>query len=83
MNNSVENFARQSIKDGLKKLPEGWQNRFKQMYANGKISDDINTVVDNMPEEKLDWALSQVEESIKKINNQNITMDTNRIENNV
>ncbi len=36
------------------------------MYSND-INLDINTVVDNMSEEKLDWAMQQVERSINKI----------------
>ena len=66
MNNTVSNFTRQQIKEGLKQLPDSWQTIFKRMYSHDNLDCDIETVVDNMPDEKLDWALSQVENSLKK-----------------
>lgn len=67
MNKSISDFTRQQIKEGLKQLPDNWQMMFKQMYSHNNLDCDIVTVVDNMPDEKLDWALSQVENSLKKI----------------
>jgi hypothetical protein len=67
MNKTLEQFARNQLKEGMAKLPEGHQHTFKLMYANGDLSMDINTVIDKMPAEKLDWAMEQVERSIKKI----------------
>jgi hypothetical protein len=66
MNVTIEAYARNKIKEGLVKLPEGWQMRFKQLYANGKLDIAIVDLVDSLPAEKLDWALTQVENSIKK-----------------
>lgn len=66
MNNTVSNFTRQQIKEGLKQLPDSWQTIFKRMYSHDNLDCDIETVVDNMPDGKLDWALSQVENSLKK-----------------
>lgn len=66
MNNQVLEFCRKQIKEGLSKLPEEWQIKFKRMYAHGHLDKDINKVVDDMPEGKLDWALSQVDNSLKK-----------------
>ena len=75
MNQSVIDFMRSEIKQGLKQLPEDWQLLFKRMYSypNGNLSvlpdleKPIDKVVDDMPVEKLDWALSQVQKSIAKI----------------
>ena len=75
MNQSVIDFMRSEIKQGLKQLPEDWQLLFKRMYSypNGSLSvlpdleKPIDKVVDDMPVEKLDWALSQVQKSIAKI----------------
>ena len=75
MNQSVIDFMRSEIKKGLKQLPEDWQLLFKRMYSypNGNLSvlpdleKPIDKVVDDMPVEKLDWALSQVQKSIAKI----------------
>ena len=67
MNKSISDFTRQQIKEGLKQLPDNWQMMFKRMYSHNNLDCDIVTVVDNMPDEKLDWTLSQVENSLKKI----------------
>jgi len=74
MNNTIETFTRQKIKNGIILLPDNWQLMFKRMYApqpyyyNGKNAEDgINDIVDKMPVEKLDHVLSQIENSIAKI----------------
>ena len=66
MNETLKNFGREELKKGLSKLPESWQLRFKQMYSHKNLNADINDVVDNMPEDKLDWAMQQVERSLEK-----------------
>lgn len=66
MNVQLQNYARDTIKEGLAQLPEGWQRVFKQMYAHGNLELSIEEVVDQMPDDKLDWALSQVSNSLKK-----------------
>ena len=67
MNKQLQDFARQKLKEGLAQLPEAWQYRFKQMYAHQQLNKDINEVVDAMEEERLDWAMQQVERSIAKL----------------
>jgi hypothetical protein len=84
MNDQLQQFARQSLKDGLAKLPEGNHRIFKLMYGRGNHENltskipsmrtveeaeamNINDVVDEMPAEKLDWAMQQVENSLKKL----------------
>jgi hypothetical protein len=66
MNKTLSNFAREKLKQGLLQLPDGWQMMFKRMYSHGNLDADINNVVDNMPEDKLDWAMQQVEQSLIK-----------------
>ena len=74
MNNQLQELARQTIKDGLAKLPEDWQRNFKKMYAGTgwNAAVDINMVVDEMEEDKLDWAMQQVERSIEKVKSKGI-----------
>ncbi len=68
MNKEAETFYRTSLKEALAWLPDANQRVFKLMYGrdNGKCSVaeaesmDINDIVDTMPPEKLDWALTQV-----------------------
>ncbi len=65
MNKELQDYARQKIKDGLSQLTEGNQEKFKRMYSHGDLDRDICDVVDSMPEEKLDWAMTQVSNTIK------------------
>lgn len=51
---------REEIKYGLSTLPESNHEMFKRMYSPKDLTPDINTVVDNMPANKLQWALQQV-----------------------
>lgn len=67
MNKQLEDYARQKIKEGLSKLSEGHQTIFKRMYSHENSRLSINEVVDNMQKEKLDWALTQVQNSLKKL----------------
>lgn len=59
MNNELLLYVRKRIKELLTQCTEDQQMFFKRMYSHTDLILDINTVVDNMPEEKLDWALSQ------------------------
>ena len=66
MNNTVEQFTRDQILEGLKELPESWVFMFKRMYSHENLDAKIEDVVNSMPSDKLDWALSQVQNSIKR-----------------
>ncbi len=75
MNDALQNYARTQLKEMLAQCTEAQQIMFKRMYSlveitpQGAITDlmsDINTVVDNMPEEKLDWAMQQCQRTIAK-----------------
>lgn len=39
---------------------------FKRMYACGHLDRPIDEVVLDMPDEKLDWALTQVQRTLEK-----------------
>ena len=66
MNKQLQQFAHDTIKDGLRKCSKEQQFRFKQMYAGGDFTRSIDAVVDDMPEDKLDWAMEQVENTLAK-----------------
>lgn len=66
MNQHLQNFARQWLKDALAKLPESNHMVFKRMYSHMDLDKPINDVVDAMPADKLDWAMQQVENSLRK-----------------
>lgn len=66
MNTKIQDFARSILKGGLSKCTEAEQLIFKRMYSHENLDRDINDVVDNMEEEKLDWAMQQVDRSLAK-----------------
>ncbi|MBT3298482.1 hypothetical protein HN385_06155 [archaeon] len=66
MNNQIQDFAKSYLKDSLVQLPENWILMFKRMYSHENLDADINDVIDMIPEDKLDWAMQQVENSLKK-----------------
>lgn len=66
MNKQMQEFARTTIKEGLSRLPESNQQLFKRMYSFKNLDADINDVVDGMPEDKLNWAMQQVEQTLIK-----------------
>ena len=67
MNDQLQTFARQQLKEGISELPEGHHRIFKRMYSHKNLDKPINDVIDDMPEDKLDWAMQQVQRSIDKI----------------
>jgi hypothetical protein len=67
MNKTISNNTRQLLKDNLSKCTEPQQHLFKRMYSTDTTL-PIDTIVDNMPDDKLDWALTQVEKTIEKNN---------------
>ena len=67
MNKQLEDYARQKIKEGLSKLSEGHLAVFRRLYSHENSKLSIDEIVDNMSEKKLDWALTQVQNSLKKL----------------
>jgi len=60
------NNARDTLKDGLSKCSDAQQHLFKRMYAKGNLDLSIGEVVDSMEDEKLDWAMQQVDSTLTK-----------------
>lgn len=67
MNKTIETFTREKILEGLAKLPDDWQHTFRRMYSHKDLTRPIDQVVACIAPDKLDWALTQVENSIKKL----------------
>ena len=62
MNERLEKFARDTLKEDLAflGLHDMWYLRkFRLMYSGNNLGLSIDEVVDRMPAEKLDWALTQ------------------------
>jgi hypothetical protein len=75
MNDQLQQFARQTLNVGLSLLTENHLKTFKLMYGrdNGKRSVDdvvampIEDVVKEIPSDKLDLAMQQVQHSLEKL----------------
>lgn len=75
MNSDLSTFAREYLKKNLALLTEGNREKFRMMYAYGPKCKDwetamakpIDQVVDEMSDDKLDWAMSQVENTLKNM----------------
>ncbi len=65
MNKKLADYARTKLKSGLLSLPESNQLIFKRMYSHEDLNKNIEDVVNDMPEERLDWALTQVQNSLE------------------
>jgi hypothetical protein len=66
MNQQLQTFARETLKKGLAQCSDAQQLIFKRMYSHKNLEKPISEVVDAMPAERLDWAMQQVESTIKK-----------------
>jgi hypothetical protein len=59
---------RDKLKEAIHTLPaDPYHNTFKKMYAEGDMEMDIDTVIDNMPQDKLKWAITQIKQTHRKI----------------
>jgi len=68
MNKELERFARETILDGLKELPEKSHFLFKRMYSHKNLEASIEDVVANMDIERLDHAMTQISNTREKRN---------------
>ena len=66
MNEQFEKFARDTLKTDLVKCTEAQQLLFKRMYSPSDLTKHIDSVVDDMPILKLDWAMTQVQRTLNK-----------------
>ena len=66
MNEQLQEFAKSELKAGLSQCNEAQQHLFKRMYSHKNLGAPINDVVDNMPAEKLDRAMQQVQRTLAK-----------------
>jgi len=67
MNDQIQKFARDTLKSGVAKLPEKNQLLFKRMYHQKDLDANINDVVDGISEDRLDWAMQQVQRTIDNL----------------
>jgi hypothetical protein len=68
------NVAKGILKELLAECTTEQQLFFKRMYSHNNLELPINDVVDQMNEDKIDWAIIQTERTIE-INNQKLNND--------
>jgi len=66
MNEKLQEFARTTLKQNLSQCTIGQRDIFARMYGRFGTNDTIDTVVDGMAADKLDWAMQQVECTLEK-----------------
>lgn len=66
MNDKLRDFAKQELKNGLSQCTTAEVLLFKRMYSHKNLNANIGDVVDNMPDDKLSWAMDQVDRTLKK-----------------
>jgi hypothetical protein len=69
MNKQIERFARRKLIEGLLKCSDKQQTFFKRMYSQDSMSLSVVDVVANMSCDDLDWAMTQVDNTLKKTSN--------------
>jgi len=67
MNKQLQKVARKFIIEGLMQLPEGHRLIFKRLYSPNDFNVSLFNIVESMPEDKLDWAMQQIERSFDKL----------------
>jgi hypothetical protein len=66
MNVLLEEYARDWLRVHACRLTDEQRHVFKRMYSHEDLSADMEKVIASMPKEKLDWAMMQVNDTIKK-----------------
>ncbi len=66
MNATFKKLCTEALKTALKKLPENQFTIFKKMYSPRNLNLTVEECVDQMPDDRLDWAMTQVENSLTK-----------------
>lgn len=68
MNETRKTEAKRILKELLAQCTEKQQLLFKRMYSHNNLEMPINDVVDQINEDKLDWAISQCMNTVTKNN---------------
>ena len=66
MNETLKNTAKEMLKELLAECTKPQQMMFKRMYCHKNLELPINDAVDQMADDKIDWAMTQVERTVEK-----------------
>lgn len=65
-NETFKEIEKAMLKEELSKCTSDQQLLFKRMYCHKNLEMSINDCVDQMPDDKIDWAFSQVQRTLQK-----------------
>lgn len=65
-NETIKNVAKEMLKKLLSECTDGQQLMFKRMYCHKNLELSIDEAVDQMKDDKIDWAMTQVERTVEK-----------------
>lgn len=65
-NQTIKNLAKEMLKKLLSECTDDQQLIFKRMYCHKNLDLPINEAVDQMVDDKIDLAMSQVERTVEK-----------------
>ena len=65
-NETIKNLAKEMLKELLSECTDGQQLMFKRMYCDKNLELSINEAVEQMADDKIDWAITQVERTVEK-----------------
>ena len=71
MNKRIVTFCKNFLKTNIKQCSEGQILLFKRMYSCKNLNLDIDKIIDKIPDDKLSWAMEQVERTLIR-NSKNI-----------
>ena len=69
MNEDLQAYARGEILKRLKQCTAEQQLIFKRMYSHNNLDSSLESIVASMSEDKLDWAMSQLKNTLLKNSN--------------
>ena len=72
MNENLKNLAKEMLKKLLAECTDDQHLLFKRMYCHKNLELPINEAVDQMADDKIDWAITQVERTVEKNRGKNI-----------
>jgi len=72
MNGTLRNSAKEILKSLLAQCTEPQQHMFKRMYCHKNLELPINEAVDQMDDDKIDWAVSQTERTVEANKKRNV-----------
>jgi len=67
MNKTLSDFARQYLKRNLVRLEPANHHVFRLMYSHRNMDRPLDDVVDAMSDDKLDWAMTQIKNSLTRL----------------